>query len=375
MFEMETIGKKIASLRKASNRTQQDLADQLGVTYQAVSNWERGLSMPDVARLKDLARLFEVSLDELMGSEEATKVVEVATGDRPAGTVQDLLDSAPYMKPKTLEEEIRARAVLHSGPAPGLAPSPDEAPEDAPRQDPKEFPDASSESPGREPARERAATAEPKPTENIPTASLPLADEADGGDPQGEKITFREILAFAPFISSDLIHELIREEMEQDPDFDYSLLTPLAPFLEQEHLRALSRHFLSDGARDHALSHSTLLSLLPHLDSATLAELAQHALDSEEASPLFLIQLAPFLDQATLGCLTLKGDETNPLPDTSILSLAPFLAAADLRALMDRRKPLSELLRMSLIPFLHGEQEMEEMVRDFMARGRKPRDK
>ena len=42
MFSMQEIGKRILNLRKDRNMTQMDLADQLGISYQAVSSWERG---------------------------------------------------------------------------------------------------------------------------------------------------------------------------------------------------------------------------------------------------------------------------------------------------------------------------------------------
>ena len=44
MFDMKQIGKKITDLRKAHNMTQMELADKLGISFQAVSNWERGVS-------------------------------------------------------------------------------------------------------------------------------------------------------------------------------------------------------------------------------------------------------------------------------------------------------------------------------------------
>lgn len=43
MFSMQEIGKRILNLRKDRNMTQMDLADQLGISYQAVSSWERGV--------------------------------------------------------------------------------------------------------------------------------------------------------------------------------------------------------------------------------------------------------------------------------------------------------------------------------------------
>ena len=51
MFDMQKIGKKISELRKRKNITQMELADQMGISFQAVSNWERGNSMPDISKL------------------------------------------------------------------------------------------------------------------------------------------------------------------------------------------------------------------------------------------------------------------------------------------------------------------------------------
>lgn len=51
MFNMKQVGKKILMLRKAQNMTQTELADRMDVSFQAVSNWERGNSMPDISKL------------------------------------------------------------------------------------------------------------------------------------------------------------------------------------------------------------------------------------------------------------------------------------------------------------------------------------
>ena len=45
MFDMKIVGRKIAMLRKEKNLTQMELADMLGISFQAVSNWERGVSL------------------------------------------------------------------------------------------------------------------------------------------------------------------------------------------------------------------------------------------------------------------------------------------------------------------------------------------
>lgn len=67
MFDTNEIGRKISEFRKDSNMTQMELAERLNISFQAVSNWERGNSMPDISKLPELAELFGISIDELLG--------------------------------------------------------------------------------------------------------------------------------------------------------------------------------------------------------------------------------------------------------------------------------------------------------------------
>ena len=59
------IGSRIKSLRVSHSMTQEQLAQQLGVTAQAVSKWESNTNMPDIQMLPDLAIKFGVSIDDL----------------------------------------------------------------------------------------------------------------------------------------------------------------------------------------------------------------------------------------------------------------------------------------------------------------------
>ena len=62
---MELLGNKIQMLRRNKNMTQQELAEKLSVSSQAVSKWERNISAPDVAMLPIIARFFGITMDEL----------------------------------------------------------------------------------------------------------------------------------------------------------------------------------------------------------------------------------------------------------------------------------------------------------------------
>ncbi len=65
-MNQEKTGKFIAELRKRQNRTQEDLAKSLGITKNAVSKWERGLSFPDVSLYKKLCQELDTTIEELI---------------------------------------------------------------------------------------------------------------------------------------------------------------------------------------------------------------------------------------------------------------------------------------------------------------------
>lgn len=65
-MDQEKLGKFIKKLRQDNNLTQNDLAQKLGVTYQAVSKWENGKNIPDIAILQEISKLFSVNIDELL---------------------------------------------------------------------------------------------------------------------------------------------------------------------------------------------------------------------------------------------------------------------------------------------------------------------
>lgn len=66
---MKEIGNKISICRQNKNMTQEELARRLGVTSQAVSKWERGLSLPDISVVKSICDILDISADYLLGVE------------------------------------------------------------------------------------------------------------------------------------------------------------------------------------------------------------------------------------------------------------------------------------------------------------------
>ena len=76
------IAEKIKALREARGWSQAELSRRLGITRNGVNSWEQGLSMPSPACLVDLAKVFGVSTDYLLGLERLTTVDVTGLADR-----------------------------------------------------------------------------------------------------------------------------------------------------------------------------------------------------------------------------------------------------------------------------------------------------
>ena len=68
-MEKQTLGQKIAELRKAKNMTQLELANKLNITDKAVSKWETGRSMPDSSIMLELCSVLGITVNELLSGE------------------------------------------------------------------------------------------------------------------------------------------------------------------------------------------------------------------------------------------------------------------------------------------------------------------
>ncbi len=89
-MENNIIGKRIAEYRRLLTLTQAELAEKLGVTHQAISQWERGDTCPDVYSLPTIARVLGVSIDALFGDGESVVPEVKPTVEVPAAHPTDL---------------------------------------------------------------------------------------------------------------------------------------------------------------------------------------------------------------------------------------------------------------------------------------------
>ena len=76
MTTAQQLGNNLYQLRKQASLSQEELAERLGVSRQAVSKWECGEAMPDTENLIAISRIFEISLDSLVGNAQDSAAQE-----------------------------------------------------------------------------------------------------------------------------------------------------------------------------------------------------------------------------------------------------------------------------------------------------------
>lgn len=108
MFNMTQVGINISKMRKSKGLTQMELADKLGISFQAVSNWERGISMPDISKLGELSALFDVSTDEILGSGRISEIAKniLTNQPTPETNIEDIKEIAPILHENQVESLV-----------------------------------------------------------------------------------------------------------------------------------------------------------------------------------------------------------------------------------------------------------------------------
>lgn len=231
-FNMHEIGRIIAQHRKAHNMTQMELADLMNVSFQAVSNWERGQSMPDISKLPELAECFGVSIDELLGR-SVPLITHTAEGQLDGYlavhdvSLREIAEAAPLLKPtqmETLEEKLL------------------------------ELPDAPS------------AEGQPTIGELLPFLSAETVDQLiqrylDAGDDAA-------LTACLPFASTAKLESIADAWDAQDKP-----IQPLLPFLSTEKLEQFADSWLRKG--------KSINAMLPFLSGDLLTRLYVQALNQK----------------------------------------------------------------------------------------------
>ena len=119
------IGSRIAALRKANSWTQEQLADQIGTTRQAISKWESDKSEPDLRSLVKMGELFAVSMDYLiLGCEPESAVVTSEASVDSSGEFENIRSSHDllfYRRWRLMFASLTAAGLWMETQIPGLA--------------------------------------------------------------------------------------------------------------------------------------------------------------------------------------------------------------------------------------------------------------
>lgn len=98
-MNQEKIGKFIASKRKEHNLTQEQMAEKLNISKNAVSKWERGLNLPDVSIMQELCKILDITLNELFIGE---KIIDEKYKEVADNNLLNALENSSF----TLKEKI-----------------------------------------------------------------------------------------------------------------------------------------------------------------------------------------------------------------------------------------------------------------------------
>ena len=87
-MNQQKIGEFIRDKRKEKGLTQVELANKLGITNQAISKWERGKNCPDISLLKDLCKILDININELLSGKELENISKEESEDILVETVR-----------------------------------------------------------------------------------------------------------------------------------------------------------------------------------------------------------------------------------------------------------------------------------------------
>lgn len=246
MFDTNKIAKVIKEARIKKNMTQMQLADEMGVSYQAVSNWERGNSMPDISKLEDLCRVLGITVNELLGMEAPAADAVNKLMDNETLSAEELAEVAPVLPPEEVKkqaEQGRGKKKLNLSAIAELAPFLDE-----------------------EYLHELVMEAASEDMEGLEELAPFLADKtlemlAETVVPKN----LLEIVDIAPFLSEKALDTLVRKCADQS---DLDAISDLAPFLSEGTLDMLAAGLLDKGELE------ALSDLYPFLSRDSLRKIA-----------------------------------------------------------------------------------------------------
>ena len=260
-MNLQQIGRKISALRKERDMTQNELAEKAGVSYQAVSSWERGLTMPDISKLPGISQILGVSIDDLLDNSNEVELIKDVINQNTAVYasekelhMDEIVEVAPVLKPSQVDNLVGyvEEGSIDLRELAGIAPF---VSKDVLRQ---------------------------------------LAQKATNtGD-------LRCLIELAPFLGKEYMNQLATE-VEQVGGI--GALEGIAPFVSREVLRQLA-----DKA-EHGKSIRELSGIAPFLGKEYMDKLAMKIVDVDGIGAL--ANIAPFISKNILDELALKAVQRN----------------------------------------------------------------
>ena len=262
-MNLQQVGRKISELRKERDITQNELAEKAGVSYQAVSSWERGLTMPDIAKLPGISQILGVSIDQLLGNENEVRLVKnilnnntLVYAKEEELHIDEIEEVAHILKPSQVEDLVQhvEPETIKLSDIKGLA-----------------------------------------PFISRNTLDKLVLKVGDIG-------TLEEIRHIAPFVSRGILDQLV---LKAEPTSKLAELRHIAPFVSRETLDQLVRK------TEPASKLAELRHIAPFISRAALDDLALNVGSVENFEEL--THLAPFLSRKVLDELISKTKAPNTL--------------------------------------------------------------
>lgn len=231
MFSTVKVGQTIRNTRIKRNMTQMQLADEMAVSYQAVSNWERGNSMPDISKLQQLCALLELSVDELLGEDDLrTQTVKKVLAKEETPSPEELADIAEIMPPEEVRKTAEKVAEEHTitwEQLLSLAPFLEEASLDA--------------------LARRAGTDGKLPA----LVSIAPFLRTETVDDLLRRVSIEEgdemlLCGIAPFVGEEVLSETVATMLASTAQVDICVLNGLLPFVNAETANRILRYVVGD---------------------------------------------------------------------------------------------------------------------------------
>jgi len=253
-MNLQQIGRKISELRRQRDMTQNDLAEKAGVSYQAVSSWERGLTMPDISKLPGISQILGVSIDQLLDNDNEVELVKNILNQNTAVYaeekelhIDEIVEVAPLLKPSQVDDLARHTNKVEFHQLVALAPF-------------------------------LSQEALNQLAENV----------VDAGD-------FHELCEIAPFLGKEYLDKMALQIVAAGSIHD---LVGIAPFLSKEVLNQLAENAVD------ACDIHDLVQIAPFLKKKHLDDLALKI--GQTGNIHDLLGLAPFISRDVLDQIVLR---------------------------------------------------------------------